>query len=86
LTTAGGWNLVGYPADNTHSLNLPDAFVSHNVPLNNFSLVYAYHANDPDQWKRYSTTVPVGNDLGSLTAGWGYWVKVNITSIWHVDY
>jgi hypothetical protein len=81
LTTASGWNLVGYPSDETRGM--PEALTSHGV--SDYSLVYAYHANDADTWKRYAPGVP-GNDLLELAPGWGYWIKVGTTSTWHVEY
>jgi hypothetical protein len=84
LTTAGGWNLVGYPLSGNQSL--PEELNAHGVPITDFSLVYAYHANDTsdpwDPWKRYAVDVPIGNDLGELSPGWGYWVKVSVAHTW----
>ena len=82
-TSAGGWNLVGYPSALNRSL--PDAFSAHGVPSADFSSVYAYHANDSDTWKRYAQGIP-GNDLLELAPGWGYWVKVTSAHSWDVDY
>jgi parallel beta-helix repeat protein len=85
LTTASGWNLVGYPSDENRSM--PDALTTHGVTA--YTLVYAYHANDTsvpwDPWKRYATGVP-GNDLLELVPGWGYWIKITATSTWQLDY
>jgi hypothetical protein len=82
LTTANGWNLVGYPSLQTRTL--PGAFTSNGVM--NYSLVYAYHANDTsDPWKRYAPGTP-GNDLLSITPNWGYWIKVSSASTWTVGY
>jgi hypothetical protein len=81
LTTASGWNLVGYPSVQNRSM--PEALTTHGVT--DYSLVYAYHANDADTWKRYAPGVP-GNDLLELAPGWGYWIKVGTTSTWDVEY
>ena len=54
-----------------------------------FSLIYAYHANDAgDPWKLYdlSSPFPIFNDLHELAAGWGYWVKVSADHTWSVQY
>jgi PKD repeat protein len=80
-TNASGWNLVGYPSDETRSL--PEALETHGVTA--YTLVYAYHANDSDTWKRYAPGVP-GNDLLEVAPGWGYWIKVGTTSTWDVEY
>ena len=50
ITLAAGWNLVGYPSAVDRAL--PDALSDHGVGTN-FSLVYAYHANDADPWKLF---------------------------------
>jgi hypothetical protein len=80
-TAGGGWNLVAYPSVGSGSL--PAALSG-----TNFSLVYAYHANDSsDPWKLFSTTAPPwANDLTALMPGWGYWVKVNADNTWNVIY
>jgi hypothetical protein len=51
-------------------------------------LVYAYHAGDAtDPWKLYDRDgLPFGNDLTSLTTGWGYWVEVAAAHTWSVPY
>jgi hypothetical protein len=80
LTTASGWNLVGYPSAVNH--DMPEALTSHGVT--DYTLVYAYHANDTsDPWKRYAPDVP-GNDLFELAPGWGYWIRVSAPNIWNV--
>jgi hypothetical protein len=82
---AGGWNLVGYPSDANHAV--PDAFTSHGVPTSDFTMVYAYRADDatvpPDPWKRYAVGVP-GNDLPELLPGLGYWIFVSTNDTWQV--
>jgi hypothetical protein len=82
---AGGWNLVAYPS----SVNrpLPDALRDHGVGTD-FSLVYAYHANDTaDPWKLFDRLgASYANDLKQLTPGWGYWIKVNADKNWSVKY
>jgi hypothetical protein len=80
-TNASGWNLVGYPSDENRSM--PEALEMHGVT--SYSLVYAYHANDADTWKRYAPGVP-GNDLLEVAPAWGYWIKISATSSWDVEY
>ncbi len=87
-TTGQGWNLVGYPAATNRPL--PDALRDNGIGTN-FSLVYSYRANQPDQWKLFDRTAPGwSNDLTSLEPGWGYWVKaaptLTITIPWTVVY
>lgn len=81
---AGGWNLVGYPS--AAGGVLPGIM---NGVGSDFSLIYAYHANDAgDPWKLYdlSSPFPIFNDLHELAAGWGYWVKVSADHTWSVQY
>lgn len=81
-TTAGGWNLVGYPS--ASSLALPGAITSHD---GTFNLAYSYHAETPsDPWRLHDTGGPSwANDLTELGPGWGYWIKVTTGSTWHVE-
>ncbi len=83
-TTAGGWNLVGYPASAAGSL--PEILSDHGVG-SDFSTVYAYHAADSaDPWKKFLPDGPAyANDLTSLAAGWGYWIYVTASHTWDVD-
>ena len=54
LDNAGGWNLVAYPS--VADRQLPAALSDHGVGTD-FSLVYAYHANDTaDPWKLFDPT------------------------------
>lgn len=71
ITLSAGWNLVGYPS--MANRDLPGALSDHGA--GNFSLVYAYHANDTaDPWKLFDGGAAF-YDLTALTPGWGYWVK-----------
>lgn len=81
LDNAGGWNLVAYPSAGNGSL--PDILSDHGVG-NDFTLVYAYHANETvDPWKLFDRTAPIfSNDLAQLTPGWGYWIKVSADHTW----
>jgi hypothetical protein len=82
-TAAGGWNLSGYPSDDAGTM--PAALNDHGVGTD-WSIVWAYHAAEADQWKKYDPTAPVGNDLAALTSGWGYWIEVTANHTWHVEY
>jgi hypothetical protein len=75
----GGWNLVGYPS--LTPMTLPGA-------LHDFTLIYAYHpADTADPWKLFDKDAPLFvDDLTSLTATWGYWIKVQATYDWTVSY
>jgi hypothetical protein len=84
LTTANGWNLVGYPSNQNRIL--PDALTLNGVK--DFSLVYAYDANDPTvpptpPWKRYDPNSP-WNNLVEMSPSFGYWIKVGAPSTWNV--
>ena len=75
-----GWNLVGYPSSAARAL--PGALAGVE-----FSLVYAYHAEEIDQWKLFDGSgVPYSNDLTVLSPGWGYWIKAGSASTWSVTY
>jgi uncharacterized repeat protein (TIGR02543 family) len=78
-----GWNLVGYP--DVTSLALPGALNDHGVGTN-YSLVYAYHANDAaDTWKLFDRqAVSYSNDLTTMNPGWGYWIKATANSTWNL--
>jgi len=82
-TIAGGWNLVGYPSGVVRPL--PEA-LSENGAGDDFSLVYAYKANDAAPWKMFDPGMPFGNDLTDLAPGWGYWIWVNAGCTLSVDY
>jgi hypothetical protein len=83
-TNAGGWNLVGYPSGTNHSL--PEA-LSNNGVETNLSLVYEYTAGDVVPWKLFDVNMPPFlNTLTELSAGRGYWVKVNANRTWSVKY
>ncbi len=79
---AGGWNLVAYPSLTNGAL--PAALSDHGVGTD-FSLVFAYHPQDVDQWKVFDRTAPEwSNDLTEMTAGWGYWIRVSADHTWIV--
>ncbi len=82
-TITGGWNLVGYPSGVDRPL--PEA-LSENGAGDDFSLVYAYKANDAAPWKLFDPNMPFGNDLTVLAPGWGYWIWVNTDCTLSVDY
>jgi hypothetical protein len=76
---AGGWNLVGFPS----SVNrlLPAALTENGCT--NFSLMYAYGANE---WKLFDLNMPdFLNSLTELSPGWAYWVKVTSNCTWSVS-
>lgn len=79
-TTAGGWNLVGYPSLASRTLPAPLSPDS--------TLLYAYHpADSASPWKLYDRTAePYANTLLSLTPDWGYWIYVTAPDTWSVAY
>jgi hypothetical protein len=79
FTTAGGWNLVGFPAPIGKILPGP-------IPAE-VSQVYAYHAGEANLWKIFDrNAAPYVNTLTSLTPGWGYWVYATASIPWIVTY
>ena len=83
LIGASGWNLVGYPSDDSGTL--PAILSSLGT---DYTLVYAYHpADSTDPWKLYDRTgATYANDLAALDAGWGFWIKVSAAHTWSVTY
>ena len=67
-----GWNLIGYPASESRSVEVVlDSIMVH------VTEVRTYDANDPaDPWKRY---IPGAgdNDLAEFEPSRGYWVEVD---------
>jgi len=78
-----GWNLVGYPSEANRLL--PAALRDNGVG-DDFTLLYAYHANDTSPWKMFDPAMPFGNDLTEMEPGWGYWVWVGVDCTWSVEY
>ena len=71
--TAGGWNLIGFPA--LDSADLPDIL---STIEEDYTLIFAYHAADTsDPWKVFDIEAPIwSNDLTQMAPGWGYWIFV----------
>ena len=72
---------MGYPS--TVNRSMPNALETHGVT--DYSLVYAYHANETDTWKGATPPMCLGTILLEVTPGWAYWIKVTATSIWDVE-
>jgi hypothetical protein len=69
--------------------SLPGAFSNHGVnsgAVPDFTLVYAFHASDQDQWKLFDATTTWTFDLTELSPDWGYWIYVNAAHTWTVNY
>ncbi|MBC7259965.1 MAG: right-handed parallel beta-helix repeat-containing protein [Chloroflexi bacterium] len=65
-----GWNLVAYPSATPRPV--ADALAS---IAGKYSIVWGYHAGEPQPWKRYNPSASIGNDLANLEPGRGYWVR-----------
>jgi hypothetical protein len=65
-----GWNLIGYPS--LTETSVVDALSSIE---GKYDAVYTYVAAEND-WKIYNPNSPVGNDLETMVAGYGYWVRM----------
>jgi len=68
---------------------MPSALEDHGVGTNDYTLVYAYHAADPeDPWKLYDCNGTVySNDPSTISPTWGYWILVNKDVTWSIgDY
>ena len=81
--TAGGWNLMGFPALQT--ADLPDIL---STIEGDYTLIYAYNAADTgDPWKVYDIDAPIwSNDLTEMAPGWGYWIFVTDNTSLAVSY
>jgi hypothetical protein len=84
LTTASGWNLIGFPST-SNSTPLSGEV---DYPADPTSLIYAYHAADTiDPWKLYDYNGPgYANDLTVLSPDYGYWVYVINPHTWNITY
>jgi hypothetical protein len=73
ITLVSGWNLVGYPKLTSQEVG---AAVNSSIG-GNYQIIWQYNAA-AGNWSRY---VPGGasNSLINLTAGNGYWIKMNAT-------
>ncbi len=84
---ANSWHLTSYPSGTQGAL--PGALSDHGL-ADNFTLVYAYHAEEADDpWKLYDRGAAAwANDLTQLMPGHGYWVRSGAASgaSWSVTY
>ena len=72
-----GWNLIGY-----NSLDSQPVAESLSSISGNYSIVWAYDASDAaDNWKKYDSTAPFGNDLIDMEPGKGYWIMMTFDDI-----
>ncbi len=81
-TGALGWNLVGFPSDETATP--ADSFSG----ITSLSLVFEYDASTPaNPWKVYDPSAPAFvSDLDALQPDFGYWVFVTDAATWNVAY
>ena len=76
IPLSNGWNLIGYPSSTPQTITTVLSGIS-----GNYSIVWAYNASDTsDPWKKYQVGAVVGNDLTSMVSGYGYWIKLNVSS------
>ena len=67
-----GWNLIGY-----NSLVGQPVADSLSSISSNYTIVWAYDASDTvDNWKKYDSSAPFGNDLIDMEPGKGYWIMM----------
>ena len=82
-STNGGWNLVGWPSDDTRDV------ASALRPIQAYAdLVYGYDAQDAeDPWKVYSQAAPsYANDKTHFGPGQAVWVRVTNDCDWVISY
>lgn len=79
----GGWNLIGWPSNDTRSVATALAGIA-----GNYDMVYQYVASDTaDPWKIYNPAAPsYANDLTNLSPGTACWIKMNANRNLTVDY
>jgi len=76
IPLVSGWNLIGYPSSTAQSITTVLSGIS-----SSYTVVWAYNASDTSSpWKRYLVGAPTGNDLASMVPGYGYWIKMNVSS------
>ncbi|MBM3189290.1 MAG: hypothetical protein FJZ90_11285 [Chloroflexi bacterium] len=80
---SGGWNLVGWPSDDSRPIATVISPISGNCDV-----VYSYNAFDAaDPWKIYSPlTPPYANDLTQVSPGMGMWIHAVTNANLVVDY
>ena len=72
-----GWNLVGYPTNQTKPVN--QSFISIN---GNFTEVRTYNSSAGS----FISYVPgVGGALNQTIAYYGYWINATVDEVWTVD-
>jgi len=69
-----GWNLVGFSSP--ASRNISDAISSIDGDVES---IWAYQNG---QWMIYDPQNPDLSDLATMDPGYGYWVKMNVPSVW----
>lgn len=74
IELAEGWNLVGFSSPD--SMDISDALFSIDVDVES---VWAYQDGE---WKVYDPENPDFSDLTTMDPGYGYWVKMNASSVW----
>lgn len=81
--TAGGWNLIGFPA--LDSADLPEIL---SAIEGDYTLIFAYHAVETgDPWKVFDFEAPAwSNDLTQMAPGWGYWIFVTDNATLPITY
>lgn len=82
-SASGGWNMIGWPSDDSPSISTALAGIA-----GHYDLVYTYNAFDlSDPWKVYNPSAPsYANDLQQASSGWAHWVRVLSDCDLVVDY
>ena len=76
IPLADGWNLIGYPSSTAQVITTALSGIS-----GNYTIVWAYNASDTgDPWKKFVPGAATGNDLASMVSGYGYWIRLNVSS------
>ncbi|MBN1503282.1 hypothetical protein JW930_07120 [Candidatus Woesearchaeota archaeon] len=75
---SAGWNLVGYPTMTIRNINDSLANI-----YPNYLIVYRYNTS-ADSWFEYN--ISAGGNLYNLSPYQGYWVQMNISDTWIIDW
>ena len=79
----GGWNLIGWPSDDTRSIDVALASIA-----GQYDVVYSYDAyNAGDPWSVYNPTAPpYANDLTQVGPGQALWIHCTFSGNLTVSY
>ena len=83
VTLAQGWNLVGYPTNQSRDINQSFGQLTATI-----SLIRAYNASIPSPvyYPPDASTDLAGSSLRVFASHWGYWVYANTSGTWTITW